>query len=60
MTTVVKMVGKPVENIEEIRAYIKVCKRHSHSVMQILLNWVKFIGLIRYLMRQLVVGERNF
>lgn len=55
MTTVVKMVGKPV-----VRAYINVCKIHGHSVMQILLNWVKFMVLIRYLMRQLVVGESNF
>ena len=54
MTTVVKMVGKRVENIEEIRAYIKVRTKLGHSVKQI------FMGLIRYLMRQFVGGDRNF
>ena len=35
MTTVVKMVGKGVENIEEIRVYIKVRKKLGYSVKQI-------------------------
>ena len=35
MTTVVKMVEKRVENIEEIRAYIKVRTKLCHSVIQI-------------------------
>lgn len=35
MTTVVRMVGKRVENVEEIRAYIKVRTKLGHSVKQI-------------------------
>ena len=35
MSTVVKMVGKLIENIEEIRAYIKVRTKLGHSVKQI-------------------------
>ena len=60
MTTVVKMVGKRVENIEEIRAYIKVRTKLGHSAMQIFFELKKFMSLIRYLMRQFVGGERNF
>lgn len=33
--TVVKMVGKQVENISEIRAQIKVCTKIGHFVRQI-------------------------
>ena len=35
MTTFAKMIGKRVENIEEIRAYIKVRTKLGHSVKQI-------------------------
>lgn len=59
MTTDVKMVGKLVENTEEIRAYIKVRTKLGHSVVQIFTKLGKFMGLKRYIMRQLIGGERN-
>ena len=38
------MVGKHVENIEEIRAYIKVCTKLSHSVKQIFAEFGEVYG----------------
>ena len=49
------MFGKRIENIEEIRAYIKI-----HKTKVILLDSGKFIGPITFLMRQFVGEERNF
>ena len=54
------MVGKRVENIEEIRAYIKVHTKLVHSVMQIFTELGEVYGSDRYLMRQFVGGERKF
>lgn len=35
------MVGKRVDNIEEIRAYVKVCTELVHSVIQIFTEFGK-------------------
>lgn len=52
------MVGKGVEHIEDITAYIKVHTKLWHSVMQILTELEEVYGYY-YLMRQFVDGERN-
>jgi hypothetical protein len=51
------MVGKRVENIEEMTAYIKVRTQIVHSVKQIFTENMDFMGLIRYPMRQFVVEK---
>lgn len=47
LTTVVKMIEKRVEIIEENRASINVCTKLGHLVKEILLNCGKFMGLIK-------------
>lgn len=46
LISVVKMVGKRIENFEEIKAFIKVTKL-GHSVMQILNEFtsLKYLGI---------------
>ena len=52
----VKMCGKRVENIEELRTYIKL----GHLVKQILFTELgKFMGPITYVMRHLINMKRN-
>lgn len=47
LTTVVKMIEKRVEIIEENRASINVCTKLGHLVKEIILNCGKFMGLIK-------------
>lgn len=47
LTTVVKMIEKRVEIIEENRASINVCTKLGQLVKEILLNCGKFMGLIK-------------
>lgn len=54
------MIGKRVENIEEIRADIKVSTKLGHSIIQIFTESGEVFGLIKYLIRQFVGKERNF
>ena len=60
MTTFVKMVGEGVNNITEIRAYIKVRSKLGHSVMQNFTEFGKFMGLIRCLMRPVRRWRKKF
>lgn len=45
MTTVIKLIGKQIENIEENKANIKVCTKLDHSVMPIFTE-LKFVCLL--------------
>lgn len=48
------MVGKRIVNIDEIIAFIKVCTKLGHSIMQMFTELEEVMGPIRYLIRQFV------
>lgn len=48
------MVGKRIVNIDEIIAFINVCTKLGHSIMQMFTELEEVMGPIRYLIRQFV------
>lgn len=58
--TVVKMVGKQVENISEIRAWIKVCTKIGHFVRQIFTEMGEVYGSDKVNVYETVRSWKNF